>query len=130
MDLPRRRQEHGPEISPSCARSSTSEPEVGLDLPRTQEKVLQVLDGLPEVSTGTGCTSVTAVLRGRSRSRSRDGAAARRHGRPARGRRRPAHVRLDQRHHARLRARPAHRRAGRRRAPAGRPAGPARATWC
>jgi len=41
------------------------EPEVGLDLPRTQEKVLAALDGLPlEVSTGESLTSVTAVLRG------------------------------------------------------------------
>ncbi len=41
------------------------EPEIGLDLPRTQAKVLAALDGLPlEVSTGGGLTSVTAVLRG------------------------------------------------------------------
>lgn len=41
------------------------EPEVGLDLPRTQEKVLAALDGLGlEVTTGTDTTSVTAVLRG------------------------------------------------------------------
>ncbi|OMH24851.1 amidohydrolase [Tersicoccus phoenicis] len=41
------------------------EPEVGLDLPRTQEKVLGWLDGLGyEISTGTETTSVTAVLRG------------------------------------------------------------------
>ncbi|MFD4906958.1 M20 metallopeptidase family protein [Kitasatospora purpeofusca] len=40
-------------------------PELGLDLPRTQERVLQALDGLPlEVSLGTGLSSVTAVLRG------------------------------------------------------------------
>jgi amidohydrolase len=40
-------------------------PEVGLDLPRTQEKVLAALDGLPlEISTGQSSTSVTAVLRG------------------------------------------------------------------
>ena len=45
------------------------EPEVGLDLPRTQERVLEALDGLPlEISTGTGTTSVTAVLRGGRRS--------------------------------------------------------------
>jgi amidohydrolase len=43
------------------------EPEVGLDLPRTQEKVLAAIDGLPlEVSTGKALTSVTAVLRGGS----------------------------------------------------------------
>lgn len=41
------------------------EPEIGLHLPRTQEKVLEALDGLPfEISTGTDTTSVTAVLRG------------------------------------------------------------------
>ncbi len=40
-------------------------PEIGLRLPRTQERVLAALDGLPlEVSTGTETTSVTAVLRG------------------------------------------------------------------
>src|SRR5262249_54729387 len=39
--------------------------EIGLDLPATQAKVLAALDGLPlEISTGTGLTSVTAVLRG------------------------------------------------------------------
>ena len=41
------------------------EPEIGLHLPRTQEKVLEALDGLPyEVSIGKDTTSVTAVLRG------------------------------------------------------------------
>jgi hippurate hydrolase len=41
------------------------EPEIGLDLPKTQRKVLGALGGLPlEVSTGTALTSVTAVLRG------------------------------------------------------------------
>ncbi|MFJ9414214.1 M20 family metallopeptidase [Streptomyces sp. NPDC101227] len=40
-------------------------PELGLDLPRTQEVVLTELDGLPlEVRTGDGLSSVTAVLRG------------------------------------------------------------------
>lgn len=40
-------------------------PEIGLDLPRTQAAVLDAIDGLGlEVSTGTTCTSVTAVLRG------------------------------------------------------------------
>jgi amidohydrolase len=43
------------------------EPEVGLELPRTQEKVLAALDGLPlEIKTGTALSSVTAVLRGSS----------------------------------------------------------------
>ncbi|TKK83949.1 amidohydrolase [Herbidospora galbida] len=46
-------------------RSIHREPEIGLDLPRTQEKVLAALDGLPlEVTTGEKLTSVTAVLRG------------------------------------------------------------------
>lgn len=46
-------------------RTLHAEPEVGLHLPRTQEKVLAALDGLPlEIATGTGLTSVTAVLRG------------------------------------------------------------------
>ena len=40
-------------------------PEIGLHLPRTQEKVLQALDGLPfEITLGKETTSVTAVLRG------------------------------------------------------------------
>ncbi|MEV4112460.1 M20 family metallopeptidase [Nonomuraea sp. NPDC049695] len=40
-------------------------PELGLQLPRTQEKVLAALEGLPlEVKTGTSLSSVTAVLRG------------------------------------------------------------------
>ncbi|MBF8189173.1 amidohydrolase [Nonomuraea sp. K274] len=40
-------------------------PEIGLHLPRTQEKVLAALDGLPlEIKTGTALSSVTAVLRG------------------------------------------------------------------
>ena len=42
-----------------------AEPEIGLDLPRTQEKVLAALDGLPlELTTGERTTSVTGVLRG------------------------------------------------------------------
>ena len=41
------------------------EPELGLHLPRTQEKVLEALSGLPyEITLGTDTTSVTAVLRG------------------------------------------------------------------
>ena len=46
-------------------RAIHAEPEIGLDLPRTQEKVLAALDGLPlEISRGAGAHSVTAVLRG------------------------------------------------------------------
>jgi metal-dependent amidase/aminoacylase/carboxypeptidase family protein len=38
-------------------------PEAGLDLPRTQQKVLAALDGLPlTITTGIGLTSVTGVL--------------------------------------------------------------------
>jgi len=40
-------------------------PEIGLELPRTQQTVLEALDGLDlEISTGESLTSVTAVLRG------------------------------------------------------------------
>ncbi|MGH6654307.1 MAG: M20 metallopeptidase family protein [Actinocrinis sp.] len=46
-------------------RALHREPELGLALPRTQEKVLAAIDGLGlEVSTGRGLNSVTAVLRG------------------------------------------------------------------
>jgi hippurate hydrolase len=41
------------------------EPEIGLDLPATQRKVLAALDGLPlEITCGKALSSVTAVLRG------------------------------------------------------------------
>lgn len=41
-------------------------PERGNDLPKTQARVLQALEGLPlEISTGKSVTSVVAVLRGR-----------------------------------------------------------------
>lgn len=40
-------------------------PEIGLDLPRTQERVLAALEGLPlEISLGKGLSSITGVLRG------------------------------------------------------------------
>ncbi len=46
-----------------------AEPEIGLDLPLTQRKVLAALDGLPlEITCGKALTSVTAVLRGGARS--------------------------------------------------------------
>jgi hippurate hydrolase len=46
-------------------RSIHREPELGLDLPLTQAKVLAALDGLPvEIRTGQRTTSVTADLRG------------------------------------------------------------------
>ncbi|MGO4617765.1 M20 family metallopeptidase [Nocardia sp. 2YAB30] len=45
------------------------EPEVGLSLSKTQEKVLNALDGLPlELSTGIESTSITAVLHGTAES--------------------------------------------------------------
>jgi amidohydrolase len=41
------------------------EPEVGLQLPGTQQRVLSMLSGLPlEITTGSALTSVTGVLRG------------------------------------------------------------------
>jgi amidohydrolase len=41
------------------------EPEVGLHLPATQQRVLSALSGLPlQIATGSALTSVTAVLRG------------------------------------------------------------------
>jgi len=46
-------------------RAIHREPEIGFELPRTQEKVLAALHGLPlEITTGRALTSVTAVLRG------------------------------------------------------------------
>src|SRR5262249_19123921 len=54
-------------------RAIHREPEIGLDLPGTQRKVLTALDGLPlEISLGTALSSVTAVLRGEG-SAARDG---------------------------------------------------------
>ena len=44
-------------------------PEIGLDLPETQRAVLDALGDLPlEISTGTSCTSVTAVMRGTAKA--------------------------------------------------------------
>ena len=46
-------------------RAIHREPELGLELPRTQEKVLSALDGLGlELATGKALNSVTGVLRG------------------------------------------------------------------
>jgi amidohydrolase len=46
-------------------RAVHAEPEVGLHLPRTRDKVFAALDGLPlELAFGADLTSVTAVLRG------------------------------------------------------------------
>src|SRR3954471_18605393 len=52
-------------------RALHQNPEIGLELPRTQERVLAALDGLPvELTPGpAGLGSVTAVLRGGRSSR-------------------------------------------------------------
>ena len=53
-----------------CRRQLHGWPEVGLELPRTQATVLGELQGLDlELTTGTACSSVTAVLRGRGGDR-------------------------------------------------------------
>jgi amidohydrolase len=50
-------------------RALHHEPEIGLLVPRTQERVLEALSGLPlEIVTGNTTTSVTAVLRGGRRT--------------------------------------------------------------
>ncbi|MGW6688058.1 M20 metallopeptidase family protein [Streptomyces sp. NPDC054961] len=60
--------ERARELQPDLVRLRRSlhrEPELGLQLPRTQEKVLAALEGLPlEITLGQDLTSVTAVLRG------------------------------------------------------------------
>jgi amidohydrolase len=46
-------------------RAIHAEPEIGLHLPLTQEKIVAALDGLPlEITLGSALSSVTAVLRG------------------------------------------------------------------
>jgi amidohydrolase len=46
-------------------RAIHRDPEIGIELPRTQEKVLAALAGLPlEITLGRSLSSVTAVLRG------------------------------------------------------------------
>jgi hippurate hydrolase len=57
-------QDLAPELS-ALRRAVHREPELGLELPRTQEKVLGALDGLGlELTLGERLNSVTAVLRG------------------------------------------------------------------
>ncbi|MFF1828608.1 M20 family metallopeptidase [Paenarthrobacter sp. NPDC058040] len=49
----------------SLRRSIHADPEIGLEVPRTQRRVLDALEGLGlEITTGTATTSVVAVLRG------------------------------------------------------------------
>lgn len=56
--------EHAQELS-ELRRTLHRNPELGNDLPQTQQMVLDALEGLPlEVSTGREITSVVAVLRG------------------------------------------------------------------
>ncbi len=58
----------GAELLPELVdlrREIHRDPELGLDNPRTQKRVLDALEGLPlEVTTGDQLSSVTAVLRG------------------------------------------------------------------
>ncbi|MEV5610674.1 M20 family metallopeptidase [Streptomyces sp. NPDC052225] len=64
MSITARARELQPDLV-ALRRSLHRDPELGLDLPRTQEKVLTALEGLPlEITTGKGLSSVTAVLRG------------------------------------------------------------------
>ncbi len=57
-------------------RAIHAEPEIGLQLPLTQQKILAALDGLPlEITLGSALTSVTAVLRGNGAPRRGDGEA-------------------------------------------------------
>lgn len=53
-----------PELT-ALRRALHQEPEIGMELPRTQARLLAALDGLPlEVTLGRRLSSVTAVLRG------------------------------------------------------------------
>ncbi|WP_338702724.1 M20 family metallopeptidase [Streptomyces sp. Q6] len=64
MSITARARELQPDLV-ELRRSLHRDPELGLALPRTQEKVLAALEGLPlEITTGTALGSVTAVLRG------------------------------------------------------------------
>lgn len=63
-DLRTQAQELAPDLI-ALRRELHQVPEIGLELPRTQELVLTALAGLPlEVTTGKRLSSVTAVLRG------------------------------------------------------------------
>ncbi|MFI9361500.1 M20 family metallopeptidase [Kitasatospora sp. NPDC053057] len=53
-----------PELA-ALRRELHQEPEIALELPRTQARLLAALDGLPlELTLGKGLSSITAVLRG------------------------------------------------------------------
>ncbi|MBO0809163.1 MAG: amidohydrolase, partial [Actinobacteria bacterium] len=68
MALDDRLRDDASALAPDLARlrhALHAHPEVGLDLPVTQQTVLAELDGLGlEITTGRGLSSVTAVLRG------------------------------------------------------------------
>nr|WP_276309460.1 M20 family metallopeptidase [Brachybacterium endophyticum] len=56
--------EHLPDLI-ALRRAMHQDPELGLDLPRTQQRVLEALEGLGlRIQTGTGLSSVIAVLEG------------------------------------------------------------------
>jgi hippurate hydrolase len=64
VDLSSEARDLGPELTALRRRLHTI-PEVGLQLPATQQAILDELDGMGlEISTGTAVSSVTAVLRG------------------------------------------------------------------
>ena len=63
-DFPREAAEIADDII-ALRRELHRDPEIGNDLPRTQARVLEALEGLPlEITTGESLTSVVAVLRG------------------------------------------------------------------
>ncbi len=68
MSLDNRLRTDARELAPELARlrhALHEHPEIGLDLPVTQRMVLDAIDGLGlEVTNGSRCSSVTAVLRG------------------------------------------------------------------
>src|SRR3954452_17072396 len=68
MSLDDRLRADARELAPELVllrRALHEHPEIGLDLPFTQRMVLDAIDGLGlEVTSGSGSSSVTAVLRG------------------------------------------------------------------
>ncbi|MFD5463897.1 M20 family metallopeptidase [Kitasatospora sp. NPDC127059] len=63
-DLAREAARLQPELV-ALRRELHQHPELALDLPRTRDRLLTALDGLPlELTLGTGLSSITAVLRG------------------------------------------------------------------
>src|SRR6516162_7259463 len=59
-------------------RAIHAQPEIGLNLPLTQQKIVAALDGLPlEVTLGSALSSVTAVLRNERKGDSEAGTGRR-----------------------------------------------------